>query len=339
VQELAPAIGIVTACVVLGLARAAYYRCVRPRSPGPRAARPSPPRALSVPQRQQVLDVLNGERFVDQAPAAVYATLLDEGVRHCSVRTMYRVLAAAGELRERRNQLVHPAYAKPELLARAPNQVWTWDITKLRAATKWTYFYLYVLLDLFSRYVVGWMLAHKESGELAARLVEESCTQQGITPGQLMIHADRGSAPTAKTLAQMMADLGVTPSHSRPYVSDDNAFSEAQFRTLKYQPTYPDRFVNYEQARAHCREFFPWYNHEHRHSGIAMLTPADVHHGRAADVLASRQRVLDVAYAEHPERFVRGRPRVPALPSAVWINPPEDKNQVTLEAPQGGGLS
>jgi putative transposase len=228
-------------------------------------------------------------------------------------------------VRERRNQLRHPAYAKPELLATAPNQVWSWDLTKLRAREKWTYYYLYVLLDIYSRYAVGWMLAHRESGELASQLVKETCEKQGIDQGQLIVHADRGSAPTSRTLGQMFADLGVTPSYSRPYVSNDNPFSEAQFKTLKYQPGYPDRFGSYEHALGYCREFFPWYNTKHRHSGIAMLTPAVVHHGRTAAVLGERQRVLDQAYATHPERFVNGRPVVTSLPQAVWINPPEDR--------------
>lgn len=287
--------------------------------------------ALSPEQQQCVLDILHSDRFVDRAPAEIYATLLDEETHLCSVRTMYRLLAAASEVRERRNQLRHPAYAKPELLATAPNQVWSWDITKLRAAEKWTYYYLYVLLDIFSRHVVGWMLAHRESGELAAKLVEETCEKQKVERGQLIIHADRGSAPKAKSLAQMFADLGVEPSHSRPRVSNDNPFSESQFKTFKYQPTYPSRFGGYDHALSYCREFFPWYNNDHRHSGIAMLTPADVHYRRAIAVLAERQRVLDAAYAAHPDRFVNGRPTVPSLPTAVWINPPEDKARKELE--------
>ena len=275
--------------------------------------------------------MLQSERFADVAPAEVYATLLDEGIRLCSVRSMYRYLAAAGQVRERRNQLVHPHYAKPELLATAPNQVWSWDITKLRAAQKWTYYYLYVLLDIYSRYVVGWMLAHREAGELAARLVEETCKKQGIARGQLTVHADRGSAPKSKTLAQMFTDLGVDASHSRPRVSNDNPFSEAQFKTYKYQPEYPNRFGSYEHALSYSRSFFDWYCNQHRHSGIAMLTPADVHYGRASDVLAERQHVLDAAYLVHPQRFVSGRPVVPALPRAVWINPPEDKTRSEIE--------
>ncbi len=325
VEAIAPQIGVRRACASLGVTPASYYRAQAPRPCRPKPRRPAPPRALAPAERTQVLEVLHSPRFIDAAPAAVHAALLEDGTWYCSVRTMYRILAAADEVRERRNQRRHPVYAKPELLATGPNQVWSWDLTKLRAATKWTYSYLYVLLDIYSRYVVGWMLAHRESGELAKALVAQTCAKQHIDPGQLMIHADRGAAPTSKTLAQLYADLGVSGSHSRPHVSNDNPYSEAQFKTLKYRGDYPDRFGSYEHALSHCRQFFPWYNRAHRHAGIAMLTPEVVHHGRAAAVLAARQRVLDEAYAAYPERFVNGRPTVPALPSAVWINPPEDK--------------
>ena len=332
VDQVAPLVGVTTACDAVGVPRASYYRCRR-SSPAPRPPKERPPshRALASDERQKVLDVLHSDRFVDVAPAEVFAMLLDEGVHLCSVRSMYRYLAAEGEVRERRDQLVHPHYAKPELLATAPNQVWSWDLTKLRAAQKWTYYYLYVLLDIYSRLVVGWMLAHRESGELAARLVEESCAKQGIEPGQLIVHADRGSAPKSKSLAQMLTDLGVDASFSRPRVSNDNPFSEAQFKTYKYQPEYPDRFGSYEHALTYSRAFFDWYCNHHRHSGIAMLTPADVHYGRAAEILVERQRVLDAAYAAHPERFVNGPPKVSSLPAAVWINPPEDKTMSEVQ--------
>jgi putative transposase len=269
-----------------------------------------------------VLEILHGERFIDRAPPQVYATLLDEGQYLCSVRTMYRLLDARGEVRERRNRLAHPPYARPELIATAPNQVWSWDLTKLRSFVKWQYFYLYVLLDLFSRFVVGWMLARRESGELARRLIEETCARQGIVPGQLVLHADRGSAPASKTVAQLLADLGVERSHSRPHVSNDNPFSESQFATVKGHPEFPDRFVSFEHALGFCRRLFPWYNSEHRHSGIAWLTPEIVHSGGAAAVLAARSEVLRAAYAAHPERFVRRPPTPLNLPQAVWINPP-----------------
>ncbi len=328
VEQLEPEVGTASACAAMGVPRGSFYRCRRSSpSSRPTRPRPKPRRALPQGDRQEILKVLHSERFVDQAPSEIYFMLIDEGVRYCSVRTMYRILAEEDEVRERRNQCRRPVYAKPELLATGPNQVWSWDITKLRAAEKWTYYYLYVLLDIYSRYVIGWMLAHREDGELAAELVRESYEKQGVEPDQLIVHADRGSAPTAKTLAQLCADLTVEQTHSRPYVSDDNPFSEAQFKTLKYQPGYPDRFGSYEHALAYCRRFFPWYNMDHRHSGIVFLTPEVVHYGRAAEVLAQRQQVLDAAYAAHPERFVNRAPRVPTLPKAVWINPPEDKSR------------
>lgn len=313
------------ACRALGVSRATFYRRRRPGAPEPsrrREQRPPPPRALRPEERARVVEVLHSERFVDRAPAQVVATLLDEEQYLCSVRTMYRILEARGEVQERRRRLVHPVYQRPELVATAPNQVWSWDLTKLRGPAKWTYFHLYVLLDLFSRFVVGWMLARHESGALARRLLAESCERQGIEPGQLTIHADRGSAPASKTVAQLLADLGVERSHSRPHVSNDNPFSESQFATVKGHPAFPDRFASFEHAHDFCRHFFPWYNTEHRHSGIAYLTPEMVHTGRAPLVLAQRAKVLDAAYAEHPERFVRRPPKPPPLPEAVWINPP-----------------
>jgi len=266
--------------------------------------------------------VLHESRFVDLAPAEVYATLLDEGRYLCSERTMYRILETAGEVRERRDQLRHPSYAAPELLATQPNQVWSWDITKLRTFEKWTYFYLYVILDVFSRYAVGWMVAERESAALAKRLIDETYERQGIVPGQLTLHADRGAPMTAKTTAQLLADIGVTESHSRPQVSDDNPFSEAQFKTLKYQPDYPDRFASLDQARSFNGEFFDWYNSEHRHGGIGYLTPRQVHAGLAEVATAKRAAVLAAAHVRHPERFVRGLPTPPAMPTAVWINKP-----------------
>ncbi len=271
---------------------------------------------------------LNSERFVDEAPAQVAARLLDEGTYLCSVRTMYRILNAVGGCRERRDQLRHPAHARPELLATGPNQLWSWDITKLLGPAKWTYFYLYVILDVFSRFVVGWMVAHRESATLAARLIEETCRRQGISPGQLDIHADRGPSMTSKTVALLLADLGVTKTHSRPHVSNDNPYSESQFKTLKYRPGFPDRFGSIHDARAWCSPFFRWYNHEHRHSGIAYLTPADVQLGRADEVLRRRESVLAEATRRHPERFVRGAARLARLPEAVWINPPTKASEL-----------
>lgn len=318
-------IGIQASCDALGLSRASYYRtkaapgAAKEFSPGSQKA---PQRALPPEERKQVLDLMHSERFMDQAPHEIYATLLDEGRYLCSIRTMYRILEQESELMERRNQLRHPAYSKPELLATAPNQVWSWDITKLLGPVKWTYFYLYVILDIFSRYVVGWMLAGRESAILAQRLIEETCRKQAIEPDQLTIHADRGSSMTSKPVAFLLADLGVTKTHSRPHTSNDNPFSEAQFKTLKYRPEFPERFTSIEEARAFCQSFFSWYNEEHHHTGIGLLTPQMLHYGQAEKVIEARLKVLNEAYRLHPERFVNGPPRLNPLPEAVWINPP-----------------
>jgi putative transposase len=323
VAELANDVGTSAACQALCMPRASYYRDVRKTSsPTVSASRPSPARALLPAERDAVLARLHEERFQDRSPAAVYATLLDEGEYHCSIRTMYRVLDEHGEVRERRDQLTHPPYQKPELMATAPNQLWSWDITKLLGPAKWTYYYLYVLLDIFSRYVTGWMVAYRESAELAKRLIEESCKKQHIQPGQLTLHADRGTSMSSKPVAFLLADLGVTKTHSRPHVSNDNPYSESQFRTLKYRPEFPDRFGCIQDSRAFGQGFFRWYNEEHRHSGLGLLTPAMVHYGQAENILRQRQEVLDVAYQLHPERFVRSAPKPPALPSEVWINRP-----------------
>ncbi len=320
-EELAPQVGVEPACRALGVSRATFYRRKRP-APGHQQPRPTPARALSKSERDRVVEELTSPRFVDRSPAEVFATLLDEEKYLCSERTMYRILAERQSVHERRNQLQHPKYTKPELVATEPNQVWSWDITKLLGPQKWTYYYLYVLLDIFSRYAVGWMVADRENSALAGRLIEETCQKQGVQPKVLTLHSDRGSPMTSKCTAQLLADLGVTRSLSRPQVSDDNPFSEAQFKTLKYHPGFPGRFVDIAHATGHCRSFFPWYNTEHRHGGIAMLTPDDVHHGRAPERLAQRQRTLEAAWAAHPERFVRGIPKTSPLPEAVWINPP-----------------
>jgi len=333
--QLSCTVGIESACDALGVARASFYRR-RPLFGPPLAesiplpvVRSLPPRALSSGEREGVLAVLNSERFQDCAPAAIHASLLDDGRYLCSVRTMYRVLEENGPTRDRRDQLVHPQYQKPELLATAPNQLWSWDITKLRGPVKWTYFYLYVILDVFSRFVVGWMLAPRESAELARKLIEETCEKQNIQPDSLGLHADRGSAMRSKPVALLLADLSVTKTHSRPYTSNDNPYSESQFRTMKYRPEFPDRFGCLQDARAFCQTFFPWYNDEHRHSGIGMMTPAMVHYGLAPAVRENRQRALDVAYAAHPERFVRREPTPPPLPKEVWINKPISSDENT----------
>jgi putative transposase len=324
------------ACDALGVARSSVYRT---KARGERAESESvpalrSPRALEPEERTVVLETLTSEQFVDEAPRQVWARLLDEGVYLCSVSTMYRVLRAESATRERRDQLRHPAYAKPELLATGPNQVWSWDITKLLGPAKWQYFYLYVILDIFSRYAVGWMVAERESARLAERLIEETVAKQEIEPGQLTLHADRGSSMKSGLVAQLLADLGVTKTHSRPHVSDDNPYSESQFKTMKYRPTFPDRFGSLEDAQAHCRAFFRWYNEEHYHTGIGLHTPASVHSGLAADRNEQRAEVLLRAAARHPMRFVRQPPAPPVLPSAVWINPPKQLPIPTPDEPR-----
>jgi putative transposase len=323
VEELAPAVGTRPACRALGVAPATIYRRRKPPPPKPRKPRPRPSRSLAPAEREQILEELRSERFVDRSPAQVWATLLDEGRYLASERTMYRLLAAHGEVRERRDQRSHPAYTKPELLAERPNEVWSWDISKLLGPAKWTYYYLYVILDVFSRYAVGWTLQHRESTPVAQQLIAQAVDQQGIERDQLTLHADRGSSMTAKPLAFLLTELGVTKTHSRPYTSSDNPYSEAHFKTLKYRPGFPKRFDSIEQARAFVRDFFDWYNHQHRHRGLGLHTPADIHYGRAEAVRDERQRVLTAADQDHPERFVHGRPTPPKLPTAAWINPPE----------------
>jgi putative transposase len=322
VQELSGSVGIAPACRVLGIPRIGVYRRRQPQRTTPTSPHRKPPNALAIQERQAVIETLHSDRFVDKAPREVYATLLDENSYLCSIRTMYRILAGEGEVRERRNQVRRPVYKKPELLATGPNQVYSWDITKLRGPIKWSYFHLYVILDIFSRYVVGWMVATRESALLAERLIKDTLIKQGIERNQLTIHADRGSSMRSKTVAQLLADMGVTKSHSRPQVSDDNPYSEAQFKTLKYCPEFPERFGSPEDARAFCCRFFPWYNDEHHHTGIGLLTPKMVHYGQAEDVIERRRVVLEAAYHKHPERFFNGLPKSQELPSAAWINKP-----------------
>lgn len=330
VDTVGPEFGIVTACAAVGIARATYYRHLEPPMLGP-APRRTSPRALTADEKRAVLAALHEDRFVDLAPSEVYATLLDEGVYLCSERSMYRVLAENQEVRERRDQLRHPRYAAPELLATKPNQLWSWDITKLKGPAKWTYFYLYVVLDVFSRYVVGWMVADAESKALAERFIRETCERQGIAPGQLTVHADRGSSMKSKPVALMLADLGVTKSHSRPHVSNDNPFSESNFKTLKYRPDFPENFGCIEDSRAHCGDFFGWYNCEHHHSSLGLFTPHDVHHGLAAQRHSARAIVLESAHRAHPERFVNGAPVPMSLPTEVWINKPAKPKEAIIE--------
>ena len=323
VMEHKATLGVAPVCQALAVPRATYYRWQHPRGEGePPKPRRRVPRALPPAERQQVLDLLHSDRFADLPPAEVYATLLDEGTYVCSIRTMYRILHAHAEVRERRRQLRHPRYQAPELLATGPNQLWSWDITKLKGPVKWTYYYLYVLLDVFSRYGVGWMAALQESATLAQRLIEETCARQGIAQDQLTIHADRGAAMISKSVALLLADLGVTKTHNRPHVSNDNPFSESQFKTLKYHPEFPDRFGSLLDTRSFLGDFFLWYNTMHHHSALGWLTPYDVHYGLAETRRAEREAALQKAFAATPERFVRGVPKPPVLPREVWINKP-----------------
>jgi putative transposase len=326
VQELSPIVGTTAALAAVGLDRAGWYRRHRLSEPPPRPERvvTGQPRALSAVEQKQIKAVLESDEFVDEAPATVYAKLLDQGTYYGSVSTMYRILATYNEVRERRRQATHPAHKKPELIATKPNEIWSWDITKLHGPEKWTYYYLYVILDIYSRYAVGFMVARAERAELSKRLIAESIEKQGVVKDELTLHSDRGSPMIAKPVAHLLADLGVTKSLSRPHVSNDNPYSESQFRTFKYRPDFPDRFGSFEDARAHCARFFRWYNDDHRHSGIGLHTPADVHYGRAEQIRAQRGLVLLDAYAAHPERFVRKIPTPPAIPAVAWINQPEE---------------
>lgn len=319
-KSLAHEVGIRPACNALSVSRAGFYRWQHPKEKEPSCH--LSPLALSFEERSDVLDILHAERFIDRAPREIYAALLDEKSYLCSVRTMYRILEKEGELKERRRQVSRPQYTKPEILAKAPNEAWSWDITKLKGFVKWTYYYLYVILDIYSRYVVGWMVAHRELAALARKLIAQTCEKQMIQPDQLLIHADRGSSMTSKPVALLMADLGVTKSHSRPSVSNDNPYSESQFKTMKYRPEFPQRFGSIQDARAFCQTFFPWYNTEHYHLGIGLLTPEDVHYGRANRILEDRTGVLRAAYEKHPERFKGRMPTPASLPDAVWINKP-----------------
>jgi len=322
VAELVPALPVRRALGVFGASHATWYRRQRPRTEGQRR-RGRPPLALAAAEREAILETLNSPRYADCTPYTAWARLLDEGVYLASVRTFYRILSAAGQVCERRNQLVHPPHAKPELIATAPSQVWSWDITRLKGAVKWQYFYLYVLIDIFSRYVVGWLVAQAENAGLAGALIEDSCVKHGVARESLTLHSDRGSPMRAKSTAELLVDLGVAASYSRPRVSNDNPFSEAQFKTLKYRPDFPERFEGLEHARAHLRKFFAWYNEAHRHSGIGFMTPAAVHFGQGAVLQAQRTKVLQAAYAVNPARFKHRVPTPPALPTLVGINLPK----------------
>jgi len=323
VDELTPVVGRTRACAALGRSRATHYRAKKLPLYGPPAPRHSH-RALAPAEADAVVEALNEECFCDKAPAQVWATLLDEGTYLASISTMYRLLRERAQVRERRAQARRPASVKPELVASGPNEVWSWDITKLAGPYKWTWFQLYTIIDIYSRYVVGWLVAPKESATLAEQLIADAIYRHGVAEGQLTLHADRGSSMTSRTVSQLLADLGVLQSHSRPHQSNDNPYSESQFKTLKYFPTFPKRFANIAAARTFCDGFFEHYNNEHRHSGIGLHTPADVHFGLAEVVREKRQGVLDAVYAAMPERF-RTPPQAPRIPEAFWINRPEEE--------------
>lgn len=320
-REVMPKTGKQRILCALGLSRATFFRHGRPRpSPRPKVR---PARALAPHERQEVLNALHSPAFMDRAPAEVFHTLSQQGTYLCSQRTMYRILASNQEVRERRNQARHPEYARPELVATVPNQVWSWDITKLRLMKTFSYAYLYVILDIYSRFALAWMLAEHENSRHATRLIDEAVEREGVQPQQLVLHSDRGGPMRALTTAQLLGVLGVTASFSRPHVSDDNPYSESQFKTLKYHPGFPSRFASFHEANTFCASFFNWYNHEHHHAGIAYLTPAQVHHGHADRVLDLHHATLTAAYERNPERFVHGPPARPRLPPAVYINQPK----------------
>jgi putative transposase len=310
--------------------RSTFYRRSKPKQRNVQQRKASKHRRLSDEERTAVRAVLNGERFVDKAPAQIFAALLDDGVYLCSISTMYRILHEHDEVRERRKQARHQKYAAPELIATAPNQVYSWDITKLKGPEKWTYYYLYVIIDIHSRYVVGWMVASRESGELAKDLIRQTCQRQNVDTSQLIIHSDRGAPMTSKVVAHLLSDLGVTKSLNRPYVSNDNPFSESHFKTLKYQPSFPAQFGCIQDARLFLQGFFDWYNNHHYHSGLELMTPSVVHHGQATSCNELRQKVLLEACDKNPERFVRGRARQLKLPTAVWINKPKTPAEAPL---------
>ncbi len=322
-RTLAAQVGVGRACAALGVPRSSYYRFLKPKvTSRTRVTRATPPRALTADEQATVRDVLNSERFVDATPRTIYHRLLEEGRVLCHWRTMYRLLQADDASRERRAIRRQRTYVKPELLATAPNQVWSWDITLLRGPRPGVWYRLYVVLDIFSRKVVGWLVAEHEAAELAEQFLADACLREGIAPKQLTVHADRGPAMIAQTVAETLSEFEVACSHSRPSVSNDNPFSEAQFKTMKYGPRYPDRFASLDDAERWVASFVTWYNTEHHHSGIGFLTPEQHHRGEGSAITAQRQVALDAAYAAHPERFVRGRPMAPRIPTAAWINPP-----------------
>jgi putative transposase len=324
-DELGAATSTARACALLGASRATRYRHRQPPRLGPPRPRPEPANRLREAERQHILSVLRSPQYCDLAPAQVWARLLDDGIYLCSISTMYRLLALAGESRERRRQRTHPARKRPELIARAPNRVWSWDITKLAGPERGVYYELFVIIDIFSRYVVGWMVAPAETGQLAEAFIADTLTAHGVERDQLTLHADRGTSMTSKPVAQLLVDLGVARSHSRPHVSNDNPYSEANFKTLKYCPAFPGRFGSIQDARTFCAAFFEHYNHVHRHAGLGLHTPASVHYGTATEVRQQRAATLAAAYAANPARFRHRRPHPPKLPTVAWINEPTER--------------
>lgn len=319
VDDIAPAVGVRAACAALWASRATYYRRRKPREVRPRMRSP---RALSVEERADILAILYSERFMDASPSQVHCTLADESVVLGSVSTMYRILRSVNGSRERRAVRRHPSFAQPELVARAPNQVWSWDITKIPGPHRRTWYHLYVIIDIFSRKIVGWRIEEQETGELAKAMMADAMEREQVKPGTLTLHADRGTSMRSSTVSEFLTDIQVARSHSRPRVSNDNAFSEANFKTMKYSPHFPARFISLAEARQFMPLWISWYNHEHHHSGIAGFTPATVHDGLVEQAHAVRQAAMDAAYALHPERFVSGRPTVDRPPQEVWINRP-----------------
>jgi putative transposase len=335
--DLVPLSSKTAACRILGKSRATLHRQENPRPAerGKAAAERAPhPAALSEGERERVLDVLDSDRFADKSPAQAWAVLLDEGCYYCSIRTMYRILESRNEVRERRAQASHPPRVRPELVAAGPDQVWTWDITKLKSQWRGLYFNLYVVLDIFSRKVIHWEVNVTENGDLAKAFIENAIIANGGARPDY-VHADNGTSMTSKPVSQLLSDLSITDSHSRPHVSNDNPYSEAQFKTLKYCPVFPGSFASADEARAFCRLFFDYYNNEHRHSGIGLHTPQSVHDGTWREIRARRQQVLDAAYAARPDRFRGRRPLAPALPRKVWINQPRP----TIQSQETAGIN
>ena len=326
IDELKDEVGAKAACEYLGFPRASYYQNTHNYERKRNLSLPKvQPRALSERERGAIIEVCDSERFCDLPPAEIYATLLDEGTYLGSISTIYRVLHSENQVKERRNQASHPSRKRPELMATKPNSAWSWDITKVHGPKKWAYFYLYVLLDIYSRYVVGWTLADRECSEIAQELITNAILKEEIDPTSLTLHADNGASMASKGVALLLADLGVTKSHSRPHVPNDNPYSEAQFKTLKYRPGFPANFSDLTEARSYFSDLFSWYNHEHRHSAIALMAPADVHYGYSEEIIQRRKMVLDLAYLSHPERFVNKAPTPPVLPEVVWINQPAEE--------------